>query len=211
MKPNSTMLKQDWESALSKIWENAENFEEILNFGLEHNFISSSDIIHASDIYKDPNKECDEEEVKEVMKSLDIYDLMSIIKDEYSVGEIIGVSQPKYNGTLDLKVRIGNSVEEFNNLPSINNVVTYNGGKLVISETRQGIQTEVESLLHNSRQILNNIDTYKQNIVDCEEILKELNPQFAKDKERDDRLLNLENRFDGVESKLDKIFDLIKK
>ena len=130
---------------------------------------------------------------------------------KYSVGEIIGVSQPKYNGTLDLKVRIGNSVEEFNNLPSINNVVTYNGGKLVISETRQGIQTEVESLLHNSRQILNNIDTYKQNIIDCEEILKELNPQFAKDKERDDRLLNLENRFDGVESKLDKIFDLIKK
>jgi hypothetical protein len=55
---------------------------------------------------------------------------------KYSVGEIIGVSQPKYNGTLDLKVRIGNSVEEFNNLPSINNVVTYNGGKLVISETR---------------------------------------------------------------------------
>ena len=130
---------------------------------------------------------------------------------KYSVGEVIGVSQPKYNGTLDLKVRIGNSVEEFNNLPSINNVVTYNGGKLVISETRQGIQTEVESLLHNSRQILNNIDTYKQNVVDCEEILKELNPQFAKDKERDDRLSNLENRFDGVESKLDKIFDLIKK
>lgn len=89
MKPNSTMLKQDWDTALSKIWENAENFEEILNFGLEHNFISSSDIIHASDIYKDPNKEYDEEEVKEAMKSLDIYDLMSIIKDEYSVGEII--------------------------------------------------------------------------------------------------------------------------
>lgn len=89
MKPNSTMLKQDWDTALSKIWENTENFEEILNFGLEHNFISSSDIIHASDIYKDPNKEYDEEEVKEAMKSLDIYDLMNIIKDEYSVGEII--------------------------------------------------------------------------------------------------------------------------
>ena len=40
-------------------------------------------------IDKDPNKEYDEEEVKEAMKSLDIYDLMSIIKDEYSVGEII--------------------------------------------------------------------------------------------------------------------------
>ena len=89
MKINTTISKQDWESALSKVWENAENFEEILNFGLEHNFISSSDIIHASDIYRDPNKEYEEDEVKEAMKSLDIYDLMSIIKDEYSVGEII--------------------------------------------------------------------------------------------------------------------------
>lgn len=89
--------------------------------------------------------------------------------------------------------------------------MTYNGGKLVISETKQTIQNEVESLLNNSKQIVENIDTYKQNINDCEEILKQLNPQFAKDKERDDRLLNLENRFDGVESKLDKIFNLIKK
>ena len=46
---------------------------------------------------------------------------------------------------------------------------------------------------------------------DCENILKQLNPQFARDKERDDRLQNLENRFDGVESKLDKIFELIQK
>lgn len=89
MKVSTTMSKQDWESALSKVWKNAENFEEILNFGLDHNFISSSDIIEASDIYKDPNKEYDEEEVKEAMKSLDIYDLMSIIKDEYSIREII--------------------------------------------------------------------------------------------------------------------------
>ena len=48
-----------------------------------------------------------------------------------------------------------------------------------------------------------------KNIIDCENILKQLNPQFAIDKERDERLSNLENRFDGVESKLDKIFNLI--
>lgn len=129
----------------------------------------------------------------------------------YSIGEVIGVSQPRYNGTVDLKVRVGNGVEEFNNLPSINNIVTYNGGKLIISETKQGIQSEIESLLQNRRQMINNIDTYKQDIIEGEEILKDLNPQFARDKERDDRLSNLEDRFDGIESKLDKIFDLVKK
>ena len=134
---------------------------------------------------------------------------------DYKVGEIIGVTYPKiYNNlgnTVDLKVKIDGQVQEFNSIPSINNVVSYNGGKIIISESKQGIQTEVENILQNSKQILNNINTYKQNIDNCENILKQLSPQFAVDKERDERLSNLENRFDGVESKLDKIFEIIKK
>ena len=144
-----------------------------------------------------------------------VYILDKTSSPKYLIGEVVGVSQPKINfngqSTVDLRVNVDNSVQEFSNLLSINSISTYNGGKVIISETKQGIQNEIESILDNSRKIINNIDTYKQNITDCEEILKQLNPQFAKDKERDDRLFNLESRFDGVESKLDKIFDLIKK
>ena len=134
----------------------------------------------------------------------------------FKIGEVIGVSSPKINynfgqtqNTVDLKVKVDEGIQEFNNLPSINSYVTYNNGKLIISESKQAIQNEVEILLSNSKNIVEN--TYKQNIVECESILKQLNPQFAKDKERDDRLQNLESRFDGVESKLDKIFNLIQK
>lgn len=144
-----------------------------------------------------------------------VYILDKTSSPKYSIGEVVGVSQPKinYNGqsTVDLRVNVDNTTQEFSNLLSINNINTYNGGKIVISETKQGIQNEVESILENSRKIVNNIDVYKQNIVDCESILKELNPQFAIDKERDERLSNLENRFDGFESKLDKIFNLVQK
>ena len=145
-----------------------------------------------------------------------IYLLDKTSTPKFDVGEVVGVSQPKVNygqpqTSVDLKVKVDDNIQEFNNLPSINSIVTYNGGKLIISETRQAIQSEVETILNKSRQILDNIDSYKENIAECEAILKQLNPQFAKDKERDDRLLSLENRFDGVESKLDKIFDLIKK
>lgn len=143
-----------------------------------------------------------------------IYLLDKTSSPKFVIGEVVGVTQPKYNfnqATVDLKVKVDDSIQEFNNLPSINNIVTYNSGKVIISETKQGIQNEVETILTNSRNILDNIDSYKQNVEDCEKILKQLNPQFAKDKERDDRLHNLENRFDGVESKLDKIFELIKK
>lgn len=144
-----------------------------------------------------------------------IYLLDKTSSPKFLIGEVVGVTQPKYNynnqATVDLRVKVEDSIQEFNNLPSINSMNTYNGGKLIISETKQGIQNEIEAILSNSKNIVENIETYKQNIIDCENILKQINPQFAKDKERDDRLLNLENRFDGVESKLDKIFDLIKK
>ena len=144
-----------------------------------------------------------------------VYILDKTSSPKYSIGEVVGVSQPKinYNGqsTVDLRVNVDNTTQEFSNLLSINNINTYNGGKIVISETKQGIQNEVESILENSKKIVNNIDVYKQNITDCENILKELNPQFAIDKERDERLTSLENRFDGFESKLDKIFNLVQK
>lgn len=144
-----------------------------------------------------------------------VYILDKTSSPKYSIGEVVGVSQPKINfngqSTVDLRVNVDDTTQEFSNLLSINSINTYNGGKVIISETKQGIQNEVESILENSKKIIDNIDVYKQNISDCEEILKQLNPQFAKDKERDDRLLNLESRFDGVESKLDKIFNLIQK
>lgn len=147
-----------------------------------------------------------------------VYILDKISSPKYKVGEVIGVSYPKLNpynigpqNTVDLKIKIDDEVQEFNSIPSINSVVSYNGGKIIISESKQGIQTEVENILQNSKQILNNIDTYKQNVTDCEDILKQLNPQFAIDKERDERLTSLENRFDGFESKLDKIFNLVQK
>lgn len=141
-----------------------------------------------------------------------IYLLDKTSVPEFKIGEIVGVSLPKYGlNTVDLKVKIDDIVQEFNNLPSINSISTYNNGKIIISETKQGIQNEVESILQNRKNILDNIEKYKQEVIECESILKQVNPQFAKDKEREERLSNLEDRFGNVESKLDKIFELVKK
>ncbi len=128
------------------------------------------------------------------------------------LGEVIGVSALKFQSfgsTVDLKINVDGNTQDYSNIPSNNSIVSYNNGKIIISETKQGLQNEVESILQTSKQIVNNIETYKQNIANCEEILKELNPQFAKDKERDDRLNNLELKFQGVENKIDKLLNLV--
>ena len=143
-----------------------------------------------------------------------IYLLDKTSTPEYKVGEVIGVSTPRFNSfgnTVDLKIKVDDSVQEFSGIPSINSFVSYNNGKVIISETKQSIQNEVEGILQNRKNIIENIENYKQEINECEKILKQLNPQFAIDKEREERLSSLETRFDGFESKLDKIFNLIQK
>lgn len=152
-----------------------------------------------------------------------IYILDKTERPKFKVGEVVSISQPKvdYNSTgqfgqyqattVDIKVNVEGNTYEYNSIPSSYSVITYNNGKITLSETKQELQSEVESILQNSKQIVERIDTYKQNIVDCESILKQLNPQFAKDKERDERLNSLEERFGGVEDRLDKIINLINK
>lgn len=142
-----------------------------------------------------------------------IYILDKTDKPKFRVGEVISISQPKpaFNNysqfnptTIDLKVNVDGTTYEYNSIPSNLSLVTYNNGKLSISETKQGLQSEVENILQNSRQILENLETYKQNIKECEQILKEINPQFAKDKERDDRLNVLEDKIDKLLTLIDK-------
>lgn len=132
-----------------------------------------------------------------------------------SIGEVIGVSAPRINysqpGTtvVDLKINVDGGIQEFNQIPGNSNIVTYNNGKITLSETKSSLQTEVETILQNSKQVLDNISKYKQTVEDCENILKDLNPQFAKEKDQENRLSSLEEKFSGVENKIDKLLTLI--
>lgn len=139
-----------------------------------------------------------------------IYILDKTEKPKLKIGTIVAISQPKvsYNiqnqQVIDIKCQVDGATYDYNGIPSSSSIVSYNNGKITLSETKQGLQTEVESLLQNSKQIVDNIQQYKQNIVECEGILKELSPQFAKDKARDERL-------DNLESKIDQLINLINK
>ena len=89
MKISTTWSRKDWINALKKAWGLAEDFEEILNFGLEYGFIDNTDIIQAAEIYKDPNKEYDDNEIKEIISSRGLRDILGIIQEEYSLYDIL--------------------------------------------------------------------------------------------------------------------------
>lgn len=150
-----------------------------------------------------------------------IYILDKTDKIKLEIGEVVAVTQPKISTTFNspyynqmvvsIKVKVDGTVSEYGDIPTNASVAVYNNGNVILSETKAGLQNEVETTLQNFKQILSKKDYYEQGIKDCEAILKDVSPQFAKDKERDDKMNVLETRVTGMENKLDKVLELLSK
>ena len=132
------------------------------------------------------------------------------------VGQVVSITQPNYsnnflmNGsTIDINVKVNDQNMDFKNVPSSQSVANYNN--VIITETKELMSNEVDNMLQSSRSIVDSV-TYHNNIItSCENILKELNPRFAKEKERDEDINNLKDKMGGIESKMDKILVLLQK
>ena len=110
---------------------------------------------------------------------------------------------------VDIRVNIDGISQEFKNIPASLSIA--NDGNIVISETKEAMSTEVDSMLSISKQILESVDYHKDVIEKCEQILKDLNPQFAKDKLQEEKINSLESRIGGVENTLEDIKDMLSK
>ena len=110
---------------------------------------------------------------------------------------------------VDIRVNIDGTSQEFKNIPASLSIA--NDGNIVISETKEAMSTEVDSMLSISKQILESVDYHKDVIEKCEQILKDLNPQFAKDKLQEEKINSLESRIGGVENTLGDIKDMLSK
>lgn len=144
-----------------------------------------------------------------------VYILDKTDKLKYSIGEVVGTTIPQFatDGTnqmvMNIKVKVGDATTDFNNIPSNSSIVTYKGGKTIIAETKQQIQAEVESILHKANYTLEHIEDIKDEAKQAESILKSIDTNYAKDKARDEEIASLKDKVSGVESKLDKILDIV--
>lgn len=132
------------------------------------------------------------------------------------VGQVVSITQPNYssnflmNGsTIDINVKVNNQNMDFKNVPSSQSVANYNNA--IITETKELMSNEVDNMLQSSRSIVDSVAYHNNIITSCENILKELNPRFAKEKERDEDINNLKDKMGGIESKMDKILSLLQK
>ena len=115
------------------------------------------------------------------------------------------------NSVLTLTLDINGETKEFNNIPAMQSSINYNNGKLMLIDNQELASTEVENIVKSSKDILENTEYYEKLVIDGEEALNVLNPQFSKDKARDDEITALKQQVGGMETKLDAIIGLLNK
>lgn len=154
-------------------------------------------------------------------KGATIYVLDRTGKPEVKIGYVDNVTMPRpmyptYNpavsmGTnmqtvVDLTVRVGDEKKEFC-VPSTLSIHTY--GDYTLSENKEAMISEVDSLLQNSKDVLDSIDKHKADITAYEDILKTLNPVYAKEQERDSRIDSLSQQVGSMQSTLNRLESLL--
>ena len=110
---------------------------------------------------------------------------------------------------VDITAKVGDQTLQFECVPS--NLSIHSNGNYTISENREGMIAEVDSILQNSKSILSSVDKHKNIAVQCEDILKQLNPVYAKEQERDEAIDSLTEQVNSMQDTLSRLENLLTK
>ena len=108
---------------------------------------------------------------------------------------------------MDININTENDKMEFKNIMPSLSVVDYKNA--ILSETKELLIPEVETLLQNSKSIVENVDFHKKVIDSCEKMLKDLSPKYAKEIQHDEDINNLKSEIEGIKSKMDTIIQML--
>jgi hypothetical protein len=134
------------------------------------------------------------------------------------IGQVISVSnpQPKYGQysygsqpemTVDVRVKVDEETLEFKQLNA--NASIANSGSVIVSDSKEAMNAEVEGLLRTSRGVLDSVSYHEKVLISCDAILRELNPSFKKEKEQEEKMSMLEDEVIGIKDTLGEMMNML--
>lgn len=138
------------------------------------------------------------------------------------IGQVVSVSnpQPKYNQfgnpntygvqpemVVDVKIKVGDETVEFKQLNA--NASIANSGNVVVSDSREAMSAEIEGMMRNSKQIIESVPYHENVLVSCDAMLRDLNPNFKKEKEQEEKMSALEGEVTGIKETLTEMMTML--
>lgn len=141
----------------------------------------------------------------------------------FEIGTVISVSspvpkyqmQPTFGQTqemvVDITARVGDQDLTYQKIPADLDIADFGNNNIVITDNRDAMNVEVTSIKKRNTDIVNNIEHNKELIIKCDEILTQLNPEFAEKQAQQKQINDLQAQMlemsKGLASILEKLSD----
>lgn len=137
-----------------------------------------------------------------------IYILYKEAVPRLEVGSITQVTQPVYKyqsmgaqygqmqeQVVDIFANVNGAQRQFQQLPANKESANFvSGGNVFVTISREAMNAEIGALKNESVGIINRVDEERQKIVKYDEILMQLNPEFAEKQRQEQEIANLKNQ-----------------
>lgn len=149
-----------------------------------------------------------------------LYILNTKDKLKLTTGQITGVTPPRaksstfgpgaYYGQLpdmimDIVATVDGERREFKSIPTNSTIANFSDNNFILADSRESMLSQVNTMLQNSKSIIDNIDKHKNIVRDCNEILINLNPSLAAEAQRDNAINNLQSQVNVLTEQLSKL------
>lgn len=118
----------------------------------------------------------------------------------YTVGASNGLNM---GSVVDIVAIVDGKRKEFTNVPAMQGIST--SENYIITDNREAMVSQIDTLMQNRQLAIDNIERYKQDVVDCKEALKTINPAYAKEAAMDSAIANLTERVNTIQSEFGNI------
>ena len=129
-----------------------------------------------------------------------VLDLQSTPKILSGPIERISIPRPRYNTfnpamemVVDITATINGEKREFKGVPN-GSIANFGNDAFVLAENREALNSYINSMLQNSKSVLESVEKHKKLIENYEEALVELNPEKKADKEKDLAIQSLQSQ-----------------
>lgn len=146
-----------------------------------------------------------------------IFDLQSSPKILSGPIERVSIPRPKYNTfnpnlemVVDITATINGERREFKGVPN-SSIANFGEDSFVLAENRDALNSYINAMLQNSKNILNSVDKHKQRVIDYEEALQELNPEIKVNKENDKAIQSLQEQIKTMQKDMQKMLSIVTK
>lgn len=119
-------------------------------------------------------------------------------------GLMLGMNQ---QFQIAIRAKVDGQEGDFGQLLTTESVHDY--GKMLIIDNREALLSEIDKMRMKAQGELDRRELNEQTVAACEEMSRTVNPEYAKEKERDEAISSLGGRLDNIESMLSKFMEQI--